>query len=219
MGKAKVKRASTSIDMTAMCDVSFLLLTFFVLTATARTPETLTVDTAPSYSQAKLPDGNLAVITVGDEGKVFFSMSDPNVRVQTLQQMANIYGVEFSPEEYGKFKNLEDFGVNMKTMKTLLAADQSERTAERQSGIPVDSTQNASNELFSWVKQARIASAKILKDKAIEDGKDPDDIDLLTVAIKSDANEKFPSLNLIIETLRNQKQNKFSFVTGLKADK
>ena len=218
MGKAKVKRASTSIDMTAMCDVSFLLLTFFVLTATARTPETLTVDTAPSYSQAKLPDGNLAVITVGDEGKVFFSMSDPNVRVQTLQQMASIYGMEFSPEEYGKFKNLEDFGVNMKTMKTLLAADQSARTAERQSGIPVDSTQNASNELFSWVKQARIASAKILKDKAIEDGKDPDDIELLTVAIKSDANEKFPSLNLIIETLRNQKQNKFSFVTGLKAD-
>jgi biopolymer transport protein ExbD len=218
MGKAKVKRASTAIDMTAMCDVSFLLLTFFVLTATARTPETLTVDTAPSYSQAKLPDGNLAIITVGDEGKVFFSMSDPNVRVQTLQQMASIYGVEFSPEEYGKFKNLEDFGVNMKTMKTLLEADQSARTAERQSGIPVDSTQNISNELFSWVKQARIASAKILKDKAIEDGKDPDDIELLTVAIKSDANEKFPSLNLIIETLRNQKQNKFSFVTGLKAD-
>ena len=218
MGKAKVKRASTAIDMTAMCDVSFLLLTFFVLTATARTPETLTVDTAPSYSQAKLPDGNLAVITVGDEGKVFFSMSDPNVRVQTLQQMASIYGMEFSPEEYGKFKNLEDFGVNMKTMKTLLAADQSARTADRQSGIPVDSTQNLSNELFSWVKQARIASAKILKDKAIEDGKDPDDIELLTVAIKSDANEKFPSLNLIIETLRNQKQNKFSFVTGLKAD-
>lgn len=218
MGKAKVKRASTSIDMTAMCDVSFLLLTFFVLTATAKTPETLTVDTAPSYSQAKLPDGNLAVITVGNEGKVFFSMSDPNVRVQTLQQMAGIYGMEFTPEEYGKFKNLEDFGVNMKTMKTLLAADQSERTAERQSGIPVDSTQNASNELFSWVKQARIASAKILKDKAIADGKDPDDIELMTVAIKSDANEKFPSLNLIIETLRNQKQNKFSFVTGLKAD-
>ena len=218
MGKAKVKRASTSIDMTAMCDVSFLLLTFFVLTATARTPETLTVDTAPSYSQAKLPDGNLAIITVGDEGKVFFSMSDPNVRVQTLQQMGALYGIEFSPEEYGKFKNLEDFGVNMKTMKTLLAADQSERTAERQSGIPVDSTQTTSNELFSWVKQARLASAKILKDKAIEDGKDPDDIELMTVAIKSDANEKFPSLNLIIETLRNQKQNKFSFVTGLKAD-
>jgi biopolymer transport protein ExbD len=218
MGKAKVKRASTSIDMTAMCDVSFLLLTFFVLTATAREPESLMVDTAPSYSQAKLPDGNLAVITVGEEGKVFFRLTDPDVRVQTLQQMASLYSVDFTPEEYGKFKLLEDFGVSIKSMKTLLAAESSERTSDRQKGIPVDSTMDNSNELFNWVKQARLASAKILKDKAIEDGKDPDDIELLTVAIKSDANEKFPSLNLIIETLRNQKQNKFSFVTGLKAN-
>ncbi len=218
MGKAKVKRASTSIDMTAMCDVSFLLLTFFVLTSTARQPESLIVDVAPSASQAKLPDGNLAVITVGEEGKVFFHMSDPDVRVQTLQQMASIYSVDFTPEEYGKFKLQEDFGVSIKAMKTLLAADASERTGDRQKGIPVDSTMDNSNELFHWVKQARLASAKILKDKAIEDGKDPDDIDLLTVAIKADADEKFPSLNLIIETLRNQKQNKFSFVTGLKAN-
>ena len=203
--------------MTAMCDVSFLLLTFFVLTATARQPETLIVDIASSASQAKLPDGNLAIITVGDEGKVFFKMSDPDVRVEALQRMAGIYGIEFTPAEYAKFKALEDFGVSMKTMKTLLAAESDDRTSEKQKGIPVDSTQNTSNELFSWVKQARLASAKILKDKAIEDGKDPDDIELMTVAIKSDANEKFPNLNLIIETLRNQKQNKFSFVTGLKA--
>lgn len=217
MGKAKVKRASTSIDMTAMCDVSFLLLTFFVLTATARQPETLIVDTAPSYSQAKLPDGNTAIITVGDEGKVFFQMSDPNVRVQTLQQMSALYGIDFTAEEYEKFRGLEDFGVPIAALKSLLEADESGRTAERQKGVPVDTTMNASNELFSWVKQARLASAKILRDRAIEDGKDPDDIELLTVAIKADADEKFPSLNLIIETLRNQKQNKFSFVTGLKS--
>lgn len=218
MGKAKVKRASTSIDMTAMCDVSFLLLTFFVLTATARQQESLIVDAPASYSQSKLPDGNVAMITVGNEGKVFFHLSDQNVRLQTLQQMATLYGVEFTPEEYAKFKSIEDFGVSMKTMKTFLAADAAERTGERQNGIPVDSTMNASNELFSWVKQARLASAKILRDKANESGGDPDDIELLTVAIKADAGEKFPSLNLIIETLRNQKQNKFSFVTGLKAD-
>jgi hypothetical protein len=218
MAKAKVKRASTSIDMTAMCDVSFLLLTFFVLTATARQQESLIVDAPASYSQAKLPDGNVAMITVGDEGKIFFSMSDQNVRVQTLQQMSALYGITFTPEEYAKFQSLEDFGVSMRTMKTLLAAESSERTGDKQKGIPVDSTQNTSNELFHWVKEARKASAKILKDRAIADGGDPDDIELLTVAIKSDAGEKFPSLNLIIESLRNQKQNKFSFVTGLKAD-
>lgn len=218
MGKAKIKRASTSIDMTAMCDVSFLLLSFFVMTSTARQPETLTVDTAPSYSQAKLPDGNTATITVGDGGKVFFSMSDPNVRVQTLQNMSAVYGINFTPEEYAKFQFLEDFGVSIRALKPLLAAESAERTADKQSGIPVDSTMNTSNELFAWVKQARLASAKILRDKAIDEGGDPDNIELLTVAIKADADEKFPSLNLIIETLRNQKQNKFSFVTGLKTD-
>ncbi len=33
MARAKIKRGSTSIDMTPMCDVAFLLLTFFILAA------------------------------------------------------------------------------------------------------------------------------------------------------------------------------------------
>ena len=31
MARAKIKRGSTTVDMTAMCDVAFLLLTFFIL--------------------------------------------------------------------------------------------------------------------------------------------------------------------------------------------
>jgi len=130
--------------------------------------------------------------------------------------VGNLYGIEFTPEEQAQFQGMEDFGVSIRNMKELLAMDPGARAAV-QRGIPVDSTTNLSNELSSWVKQARLASAKILQNRAIADGKDPDDIELLTVAIKADADEKFPSLNLIIETLRNQKQNKFSFVTGLKS--
>ena len=33
MSRIKIPRKSTAIDMTAMCDVAFLLLTFFILTA------------------------------------------------------------------------------------------------------------------------------------------------------------------------------------------
>lgn len=69
MGKAKVKRTSTSIDMTAMCDVSFLLLTFFVLTSTARQPEAFPVDTPASTTKDKLPDTNLGIITIGEKEK------------------------------------------------------------------------------------------------------------------------------------------------------
>lgn len=45
MAKAKSQKKAAAIDMTAMCDVAFLLLTFFILTATAKQPEPLPVDT------------------------------------------------------------------------------------------------------------------------------------------------------------------------------
>jgi biopolymer transport protein ExbD len=43
----KMKKKAGSTDMTAMCDVAFLLLSFFVMTA-AKIPEALPVDTPAS---------------------------------------------------------------------------------------------------------------------------------------------------------------------------
>jgi biopolymer transport protein ExbD len=56
--------------MTAMCDVAFLLLTFFVMTSTAKIPEALPVDTPSSTVQTKLPESDLATLSVG-KGMVF----------------------------------------------------------------------------------------------------------------------------------------------------
>jgi len=55
MAKIKMSKKAASIDMTAMCDVAFLLLTFFILTATAKVPEPITVDTPSSTVKDKLP--------------------------------------------------------------------------------------------------------------------------------------------------------------------
>ena len=41
------------------------LLTFFILTATAKVPEALPVDMPSSVAQTKLPDTDLAIITIG----------------------------------------------------------------------------------------------------------------------------------------------------------
>jgi hypothetical protein len=49
------------------------LLTFFVMTSTAKIPEALPVDTPASTVQTKLPSTDLATLTVGD-GKVFFDL-------------------------------------------------------------------------------------------------------------------------------------------------
>lgn len=213
MGKAKVKRASTSIDMTAMCDVSFLLLTFFVLTATARQPEVLVVDTPASTSPEKLPDDGLGIISVAD-GKIFFAVKNPEVREITLKNISQKYNVNFSADEYAKFKQLDEFGVPIKNLRQLLSLNNDERTAEIQPGIPVDSTETNSNELYSWVQEARKATIEFNRSR--EDEKGFEDPGPMKVAIKADAEEKYPIISMIIETLRNQKQNKFSFVTGLR---
>ncbi len=56
MPRVKVPRKSTAVDMTAMCDVAFLLLTFFILTATARQPDPLDITTPSSTVQFKVPE-------------------------------------------------------------------------------------------------------------------------------------------------------------------
>jgi biopolymer transport protein ExbD len=71
MAKIKIKKKNPgSTDMTAMCDVAFLLLTFFVMTSTAKIPEALPVDS--STVQTKLPESDLATLSVG-KGMVFLT--------------------------------------------------------------------------------------------------------------------------------------------------
>ena len=82
MGKVKIKRKSTLIDMTAMSDVTVLLLTFFMLTSTFLQKEPVTVLTPSSVSELKVPTANLAQVLISPEGKVFISIAgeaDPNV--------------------------------------------------------------------------------------------------------------------------------------------
>jgi biopolymer transport protein ExbD len=94
----KMTKKSLTTDMTAMCDVAFLLLTFFILTATSKIPEAMTVDMPSSTVQSKLPETDLATLTVG-KGKVFFDLKGKEVRIEALEKMAEKYGVEFTEED------------------------------------------------------------------------------------------------------------------------
>ena len=93
MPKVKAKRHSVSLDMTAMCDVAFLLLTFFILTATAKQQEPLPVQTPASTVQTKLPETGLVTLTLGSyEGKpkVFFGMKDRDIRKKTIELIESL---------------------------------------------------------------------------------------------------------------------------------
>src|SRR5580693_9036428 len=80
MPRAKIPRKSTTIDMTAMCDVAFLLLSFFILATKFKPPEALTVVTPSSVSSKIAKDKDVVLITMDRDGKVYFSVSDGNVQ-------------------------------------------------------------------------------------------------------------------------------------------
>jgi biopolymer transport protein ExbD len=195
----KMKKKSTSTDMTAMCDVAFLLLTFFILTATAKVPEVMPVDTPASTVQTKLPEKDLATLTVGD-GKVFFDVKGKDVRVRTLELMAQKYDLKFSEEDQTKFAIMESFGVPVQSLKQILDMKPADRKNVQQPGIPKDSLDN---QLADWIQNARIANIE-LHDKELE------------LAIKGDAKEEYPVIRKVMDILQAQKINTFSLVTGLR---
>jgi biopolymer transport protein ExbD len=121
MANAKMSKKAASIDMTAMCDVAFLLLTFFILTATAKQQEPLPVDTPASTVQTKLPETDLATITVG-KGKIFFDLKGREVRKRALELMGQKYGVEFTEDEANRFALMEGFGVPIQDLKTIITS-------------------------------------------------------------------------------------------------
>ncbi len=205
MAKVKMSKKATSIDMTAMCDVAFLLLTFFILTATAKMPEPLPVDTPSSTVQTKLPETGLVMLTVGkSDGKeqVFYGMKDRAIREGALDYMAQKYKIEFTEEEKANFKLIDEFGVPVEGLKQLLAMKSADRVKKGvQSGIPCDSI---NNQLQDWIQGARLAN--------INEGATKE----LQFAIKGDAKEEYPQIKRVMDILQDQKINSFNLVTGLR---
>lgn len=199
MPRAKVARKSTAVDMTAMCDVAFLLLTFFILTATSRQPDPLDVKIPSSTVAFKVPDKDIAILTVG-KGKVFLEIIGQDVKELTLQKMAAAYSTSFNATEIKRFKVMPSFGVPFGNLKQYINMNGEQRSAlEKQfNGIPTDSTING--ELFRWIKEARLATGEL-------HGVD------MRISIKGDADEEYATVRKIVDVLQKQKVNKFSLIT------
>ena len=197
----KMKKKAGSTDMTAMCDVAFLLLSFFVMTATAKVPEALPVDTPSSTVQTKLPEADLATITIG-QGKVFFDLKGREVRKKTLELMGQKYGIAFSESDGEKFALMEGFGVPIGSLKQIIDMKSADRSKANQPGIPKDSLDN---QLKDWIYNARIANIEVA-DKELQ------------IAIKGDAKEEYQAIRKVMDILQGQKINNFNLVTGLRTE-
>jgi biopolymer transport protein ExbD len=88
MGRAKLPRKSTNIDMTAMCDVAFLLLSFFILTTKFKPAEAIAVTTPKSVAAKVAPTKDIVEIIIDKDGKVFLSMDDESIK-ETIANSLN----------------------------------------------------------------------------------------------------------------------------------
>lgn len=198
MAKVKVPRKSTVVDMTAMTDVAFLLLTFFMLATKFKPDEPVTVTTPSSISEIKLPETDILLLTIDKDSRVFFSMDGQENKKELLDKMAKKYDLTFNEAQKQEFSLLSSFGVPIKNLGQYLNLDAEDRKKFSQTGIPCDST---NNELADWVLQARFTNKN------------------LRVAVKGDQDAGFPVVKQVIATLQDKKVNRFNFITTLeKAD-
>ena len=196
MGKVKVAKKSTFIDMTAMSDVTVLLLTFFMLTSTFVKKEPVKVTTPGSVSEIKIPDKDVLQILVDGKGKVFMSLDKQADLASTLESVGGQYGIKFTPEEIKKFKLSNTFGVPIKSMKTFLGLpkDKQDEVLANE-GIPTDSLDN---QFKVWVKTARATN--------------PD----LRIAIKADQETPYSVIKNVMNSLQDLKENRYNLITSLK---
>ena len=196
MGRVKIKRKSTLIDMTAMSDVTVLLLTFFMLTSTFIQKEPVTVTTPGSVSEIKIPESDILQILVDPQGKVFMTLDKQEDRVEVLKKVGEEYGITFTPEEINKFRLANSFGVPISQMKAFLALSEDEQDATlKELGIPTDSTDN---QFKVWVKSAREQNRN------------------LRIAIKADQTTPYPEIKTIMTSLQDIRENRYNLITSLK---
>src|SRR5690606_21900199 len=114
-------------------------------------PEALPVDTPASTVKFKLPDTDIATLTVGQK-KVFFGVPGQPIRVRTLELMGEKYNMTFTEDEKLRFSLIESFGVPIGNLKQIIALKGDERNKEGlQPGIPTDSIGQNPSELHNWL--------------------------------------------------------------------
>src|ERR1700748_3432907 len=105
MSKIKMAKGSPSLDMTPMVDLAFLLVTFFMLTASFRMAEPVTVDPPSSIGKVDLPDNHI-MVTIDNNGRAFFGISNSSAKMNALREMSAKYKVPFTEEEIKKFSGM-----------------------------------------------------------------------------------------------------------------
>ena len=193
MGRAKIPRKSTNIDMTAMCDVAFLLLSFFILTTKFKPAEAITV-TPPSSVAAKVaPQKDFVLITIDKDGKVFFSMDDESKKQFIIESLNNTRNLNINVKAFVKAGYI---GAPISQLSAFLAIPEEQRKGSALPGIPVKDSSN--NEMTEWMR-------------LIKSAYNGQKMELL---LKGDNASKYPAFKNVVTAFKKNDLLKFQMVTN-----
>jgi biopolymer transport protein ExbD len=200
MPKVKLPRKSTAIDMTAMCDVAFLLLTFFILTTKFRPQEAVQIDIPASTAQIPIPDKDIMLFEIAPDGRLFFNLDDQPTRLELLDKLSTEYSLTFSAEQRNAFRTLENWGMDIRSLPDFLSKEPAQRATIQQPGLTIDTTggQHQVEDLILFSRQAN---------------------NNLRIAIKGDKTTEYRYFDKLIQALQNRKVNKFNLITSARAAK
>jgi biopolymer transport protein ExbD len=213
MPKIKMPKSNPSLDMTPMVDLAFLLVTFFMLTASVRVSEPVVVDTPSSTSEKLLPE-NVLLVSIDRFGKAFFNISNPQVRISTLERMGEQHKIQFTDVEKKRFGAMTSIGVPINNLKDYINLDDTQRQKLKSPGIPIDSLDN---QLGEWIQFGRIEAAKQAKqekDKAEAAGREFK-YEPMRFAIKADGAANYIAVKDIIKIFTDKDIYRFNLITNL----
>lgn len=192
MARVKPKRQGITMDMTAMSDMAWLLLTFFILTTQFKKPDIVQVKTPSSVAETKLADGDLIRVTLNQDGKYYFSIVDDKNKIPILEKMGQKYGLSFNDAEKATFMKTVEVPVPVRALNQYLNLSDGQREATIP-GIPLDSTDL---QLVDWVELS------------LEH--DPN----IKLAIKGDIKTQYPKVKELIKQLQERDINRFQLITN-----
>jgi biopolymer transport protein ExbD len=194
MGRAKIKRGSTNVDMTAMCDVAFLLLTFFILAAQFKPSEAVEIDPPSSVSNKHAPQKDAFTVSIDKDNRIFLNMTD-EIKGDVFDELAQEKNLKVTPEDRKYFMQTGFIGVPLNQLLQFIRIPTDQLKNTKLPGIPADST---NNELQAWITAAATAAQ----------GKK------LNFLIKGDNSAKFPAFGKVISAFKKNDIYKYNLVTN-----
>ena len=184
--------------MTAMCDVAFLLLSFFILTTKFKAPEAIPVSTPNSVSSKVAPEKDVTLITIDKDGKVFVSLDNKDVKEELANQLNANMSAGLTAADITAFKEASFYGTPISQLKSAMQIPKEKLSGATLPGIPTLDTAN--NQLIDWMRYIVAAHSKVGSK--------------LNLIIKGDNLVKYPAFKNVITAFKKSEQFKFQMITN-----